>query len=304
MVRIPLISSCLEFVRAAFAPERGVKPQSIGIVISTYNNPRWLEKTLWGYLSQVFVPKLQGAAACRLEIVIADDGSQDETRKLIDAYRAQAGWNIKHVWQPDEGFQKCRILNKAVVASESEYLILTDQDCVPRADFVATHFRFAQKGYFLSGRYTKLPPALSEAITRADIEAGRAFEPSWLRSQGFWQGLSLKMVRSPRAAGVLNWLTPTKATWNGANSSGWRSDILAVNGFNERLHYGSEDVEMGARLGNVGIRPKQIRYSAVCIHLDHERPYAHPEVLARNRQAVRETIRSGIVETPFGIRKQ
>ena len=25
---------------------------TIGVVISTYNNPRWLEKTLWGYLCQ------------------------------------------------------------------------------------------------------------------------------------------------------------------------------------------------------------------------------------------------------------
>jgi hypothetical protein len=38
--------------------------KSIGVIISTYNNPQWLEKTLWGYLNKLndgdqacFLPK-------------------------------------------------------------------------------------------------------------------------------------------------------------------------------------------------------------------------------------------------------
>ena len=92
------------------------KPQTIGIVISTYNNPAWLEKTLWGYLYQTRPAD---------EIIIADDGSRDDTRQLIDSFRDKLP--IKHVWHEDNGFQKSRILNKALIAAESEYLIFTDQ---------------------------------------------------------------------------------------------------------------------------------------------------------------------------------
>lgn len=49
----------------------------IGVIISTYNNPAWLEKTLWGYMCQKRMAD---------EIIIADDGSTSETRKLINTF--------------------------------------------------------------------------------------------------------------------------------------------------------------------------------------------------------------------------
>lgn len=113
---------------------------TIGVVISTYNNPAWLEKTLWGYLYQTRPAD---------EIVIADDGSGEETNQLIRSF--QKLLPIKHVWHEDNGFQKSRILNKALLAAESEYLIFTDQDCIPRKDFIAIHETYAETGYFLSG---------------------------------------------------------------------------------------------------------------------------------------------------------
>lgn len=44
---------------------------TIGVIISTYNNPKWLEKTLWGY-------EMQTRRAD--EIVVADDGSGRDRR--------------------------------------------------------------------------------------------------------------------------------------------------------------------------------------------------------------------------------
>ena len=81
---------------------------SIGVIISTYNNPAWLEKVLWGYLFQTHPAD---------EIVIADDGSKEDTRRLIESFKDKLP--IKHVWHEDNGFQKSRILNSAILASES-----------------------------------------------------------------------------------------------------------------------------------------------------------------------------------------
>ena len=81
----------------------------------------------------------------------------------------------------------------------------------------------------------------------------------------------------PCLASLLDALTPTRATWNGGNASGWRADVLRVNGFDERMGYGGEDRELGERLVNAGIRGKQVRHRTITVHLDHARPYIQTE---------------------------
>ena len=208
----------------------------IGVIISTYNNPEWLGKTLYGYECQTLPPD---------EIVIADDGSGEETRKLICDFGKRLP--IKHVWHEDKGFRKNQILNKAIVESTADYLIFTDQDCVPREDFVAIHARFARKGRFLSGGYFKLPMVTSVNVNRDVIRSGEVFRLSWLRRNGMVYSFKCtKLNRSGFYAWLLNTNTPARATWNGCNASGWKKDIVAVNGYNEDMAYGGEDCELGA----------------------------------------------------------
>jgi glycosyltransferase involved in cell wall biosynthesis len=246
----------------------------ISVIVSTFNQPEWLRKVLHGYLSQTF---------CDFELLIADDGSDDRTVAVIGKFHALARFSIRHIWQEDDGFQKTRILNKAIVAAKGDYLVFSDGDCIPRADFLKIHAIRAQPGRFLSGGYCKLPNDLSFEITEADIRSGHAFEIGWLLSKGF-RGFSrsLRIAASPKLAPWLDALTPTKATWNGHNASGWKSDILAVNGFNESMQYGGEDREMGERLTNLGIRGRQIRHQAIMLHLDHKRGYVTPEMIQKN----------------------
>lgn len=265
----------------------------IGVVISTYNNPAWLEKTLWGYLYQT---RMAG------EVVIADDGSKEETRLLIDSFKGRLP--IKHVWHEDRGFQKSEILNKALVAASSDYLIFTDQDCIPREDFIETHARYAEEGFYLSGGYFKLPMETSKAIAQADVKNGDAFRLRWLHERGMKYNFKCsKLFRSKAYATILNAVTPARASWNGCNASGWRKDMLAVNGFNEDMHYGGQDREFGERLGNLGIKSKQIRYSAIVLHLDHARPYKTKETLERNRTIRQNTRKQHVVATLNGIKK-
>ncbi|MDO4570093.1 MAG: glycosyltransferase family 2 protein [Planctomycetia bacterium] len=293
-MRIPLLNSISDSLQICLAPDRNVKPQSIGVVISTYNNPVWLEKTLWGYFAQDF-------HECPLEIVIADDGSTHETRDLIDHYRNETGWNIRHVWHEDVGFRKCTILNRAIRESSSEYLIFTDHDCVPEPEFVKKHYQYAAPGFFISGRYSKIPRVHSENLTREDIQTGRAFCRRWLVRNGFFRMSLMCPVQPLWFCAIRNVLTTTRATWNGANSSGWKKDLVAINGFNEDMEYGGLDVELGCRLENLGIRARQVRYSIFCLHLDHDRPYRTPETLAKNRKIIRNTCRKKIVRAPHGL---
>lgn len=264
------------------------------IIISTYNSPLWLEKVLIGYLCQTIT---------NFEILIADDGSKEETKVLIERYRSSFK-SLIHIWHHDDGFRKCEILNKAIQASTTPYLIFTDGDCIPRKDFVQAHLNNRKKGHFLSGGYFKLPMDTSSEISIEVIRKQDCFDIKWLKKNGLKKSFkNSKLSNSKRLLYLLNAITPTNPTWNGHNASGWKEDILSVNGFDERMKYGGEDRELGERLVNKKITGIQIRYKAICIHLDHSRSYVNDVDWQRNYRIRKETKRNSAVWTDFGIIK-
>lgn len=253
------------------------------VVISTYNQPEWLNKVLHGYLLQEHR---------EFEVIIADDGSDEPTKVVIEAFRAKANFPLQHVWHEHLGYRRQIILNEALRKASHDYILMTDGDCIPRPDFLSVHANEAKPGYLLSGGYCKLPMDLSKALTLEDISSGRAFDPAFLRKGGLGEFSAwLKLKLSPALAAIADAITPTKATWNNCNSSGWKKDLFAVNGFNEDMQYGGADRELGERLANLGIRSVQIRHRAVVLHLDHKRGYKTPETLKKNR-AIRDEVRS------------
>ncbi|MBD0832049.1 glycosyltransferase family 2 protein [Aestuariibaculum sediminum] len=267
----------------------------ISIIISTYNSEAWLEKVLWSYEAQTFKD---------FEIVIADDGSKQPTFDLIEQMQKEVHYPIIHVWHEDNGFQKSQILNKAIVKCNADYILMSDGDCIARADYVQVHMDNREAGYFLSGGYFMLPMTISKAITKADILSQNCFKLPWLKSKGLKSSFkNNKLTATGLKEKVLNTLTPTNASWNGHNASGWKSDILAVNGFDERMQYGGQDRELGERLFNLGIKSKQIRYSAICLHLDHPRGYKNQESINKNLAIRANTKSQKLAWTNFGIKR-
>jgi glycosyltransferase involved in cell wall biosynthesis len=265
------------------------------VIITTYNAEEWLRKVLIGFSVQTFL---------EFEIIIADDGSTLKTKELIAKFQNKFKYPIVHVWQEDEGFQKSKILNKAIVKSNTEYLIFTDGDCIPREDFVEMHMKYKREGYFLSGGYFKLPKKISTLIVEQDIMNQNCFQLSWLKANQFQLNFkSCKLTNNKWFAQFMNWITPTKRSWNGHNASGWKKDLLAVNGFNQDMKYGGLDRELGERLFNNGLRSIQIRYSAICVHLEHKREYASKDtwnsnnaIRAYNKRNKVTYIENGIVK--------
>lgn len=270
-------------------------PQKIGVVITTYNSPAWLKNVLFGYENQSYKD---------FTVIIADDGSGQATRDLIEDFKARGKLHINHVWHEDKGFQKCQILNKAIAQTDCDYLIFTDGDCIPEPDFIALHRTLAQPGYLLSGGYVKLTTPVSQAITEADIASGDIFKRTWLINKGQPNSHKLwKLIENKFIKAVLNAITPTKATWNGMNSSTWTADIKACNGFNEDMQYGGLDRELGERLYNHGLKGKQVRYSVNCLHLDHPRAYDNPETWKKNYAIRNEVKQTGRYWAENGIVK-
>jgi len=256
------------------------------VIISTYNSEEWLRKVLIGYSVQT---------ERDFEIIVADDGSTSKTKELIESFHSRFKFPIVHVWQEDNGFQKPKILNKAILKSTTDYLIFSDGDCIPRKDFVANHLKYREEGFFLSGGYFKLPMNISNSILEEDIVSQNCFQTSWLIKNGLKINFKItKLINFRLLTHFMNWVTPTKRTWNGHNSSAYKKELLAINGFNQDMYYGGEDRELGERLYTNGLLSKQIRYSAVCLHLDHERGYVTKEGWERN-DAIRKLNRKNKV---------
>ncbi|KQC34254.1 glycosyl transferase family 2 [Nonlabens sp. YIK11] len=273
-----------------------VQEPVISVIISTYNSLEWLKKTLWSYEQQTFRD---------FEIIIADDGSDEETANFIKEYQPKSNRKIIHIWHEDNGFQKSAILNKALLACSTEYVVMSDGDCLAREDFLQVHYERRKEGYFLSGGYYKLPLDLSQKITKDDILTQKCFNLQWLKRNGLPESYKTQKLNSGFVqANIMERLTPTNASWNGHNSSGWKKDLLAVNGFDERMQYGGQDRELGERLFNYGIKSIQIRYSAICLHLDHSRGYKTQESIEKNKAIRKNTKTSKSAFTEYGIIKR
>lgn len=121
-----------------------MKDLSITVIISTYNAEEWLEKVLIGYSKQTYK---------NFDVIIADDGSRESTKELIESYKKSFPVNLTHLWHEDQGYRRQEILNVAITEATNEYIIMTDGDCIPRKDFVAVHAQYAKEGRFLSGGY-------------------------------------------------------------------------------------------------------------------------------------------------------
>jgi glycosyltransferase involved in cell wall biosynthesis len=99
---------------------------STSIILATYERADALELVLTSLSEQ---------ASSALEIVVADDGSGDEIAATVARWRDRL--EIRHVWQPQQGFRKSRALNLAALSARGEQLIFLDADCIPRRGFLA-----------------------------------------------------------------------------------------------------------------------------------------------------------------------
>ena len=257
------------------------------LIITTYNAPRDLRCTLRSVAEQTVMPD---------EIIIADDGSRDETRELIDSMRPLFGARLRHVWQPDEGFQLSRIRNKAIAACRSDYIIMVDGDVVLHPHFIDDHIKFARQGTFVAGMRSMLAPKPSERLREGCFHG----KPAWWNTS-----MDALRVYSLRA----KWLTPLLRNHHqgsvrqliGCNMAFWRDDAIAVNGFDESFtSWGEEDREFAVRLYNRGLKRRNMIFSGLQFHLYH--PTRKDDgTLVGNGDMLRSAISSGRVRCEQGL---
>ncbi len=271
---------------------------STEVIVTTYNNPKALHFALLG---------IAGQSTQDFKVCVADDGSGIETQNVVTHWQQRWGQSrFRHIWHPDNGFAKNEILNKAIATSTADYLIFIDGDCVASPGYVQRHLDLRQPGQFVSGSLIRMPIEVNDLLNDELITSQAIFQLDWLKTHGCIDRLGswLKTAVLPLAvADFLERVSPVKKVWNGCNSGGWRKDLLQVNGFDESMKYGAEDVEMGVRLNNAGVVGRHNRYTAPLLHIEHARGYADPQVAADNKRYMKTVRRSGHSWTPRGIVK-
>lgn len=236
----------------------------ISVIIPTYNRPDALAAVLEGYLIQTDP---------NFEVIIADDGSKDETRGLVRSYITRPRFSLSHVWQEDQGYRLAAIRNRAVAASRADYIIFTDGDCIPLPDFVLQHRRLAEKGWFLAGKRILLSESFTNHVLSDHLPVHTWSARQWLgarvqRDINRW----LPFLSLP-LGGLLRKCRANK--WESAmtcNLSAWRTDLLRVNGVDETFTgWGKEDSDLVVRLIYAGVRRKSARFAVPpVLHLWHK----------------------------------
>lgn len=262
------------------------RPEKVSILLSTYNWKEALELVLLSLFQQSALPD---------EIVIADDGSRDDTRETIERLRKQTSIPIIHVWQEDDGFRKTEILNKAIVAITSEYIIEVDGDCVPHKHFVKDHLDFARQGYYVCGSRMYCTKKFSERWMKT-----KRFNPLLFRPihGSFFNGFRIGWMRRHVTRNF-------SVTIKGCNMAFWRDDIIAINGFDEDYKgWGYEDHDLAYRLDNLGVKRQTLKMGALMYHLYHKETKHPGNAELENRLKKLEQLRvSKVTRAEKGIDK-
>lgn len=227
---------------------------SVTLIISTYNWPSALDLVLRSVMAQTVMP---------LEVLIADDGSREETAVLIRDYAARFPVPLKHIWHEDNGFRKTVIMNMAVKHSSGDYLVQIDGDIILHPDFIKDHIHFSAPGYFIKGSRGRLKKDKSEEVLASKD----------IRISPFDKGVQSRInaTHLPFLSPLFYGRTDHSRNVKGCNFALWKSDFIAVNGYNNNLKgWGHEDIELAARLINYGIKRRQLKLTAVCYHIYHE----------------------------------
>ena len=276
---------------AGATPAVAPAPGGLAVVVTTFEQPARLAAVLEGYLAQ---------RDRDFELLVADDGSGDETAAVVARAAARAAFPIRHVWQEDLGFRAAAVRNRAVAATDAPYVIFTDGDCIPAADFVAAHRRLARPGRFVAGNRVLLGPTLTERVLERELPLHGWSAGQWLAA---WRRGEVNRALPALRLPVGPFRTVGADRWKGAKSCNLglhRADFERVDGFDEYYQgWGMEDSDLVIRLLRSGVRRLSGRFAVPLFHLWHREN--DRAALPENQRQLRELLAGGRTRARRGL---
>ena len=252
----------------------------ISVIVTTYNREDALDAALRALAHQ---------SDKNFEIVIADDGSREETNRIVESWRSRLAVTLKHVRHEHRGFRGGEIRNRGIRASAGEVCIFLDGDCLAAADFVAVHRRLHEPGWFVTGNRILLSRELTDAVLAKGL-AAETWNFAALLRQRLRGGVNRLMPTLRLPLGPLR--KRQHDNWRGAqtcNLAVARRDLDRIDGFDSAYTgWGLEDSDLVVRLLHAGVRRKDGRFATGVLHLWH--PPSDRSQLPVNRTRLEEAM--------------
>lgn len=256
---------------------------STSIIISTYNWPQALEQSLESIRRQSVLPN---------EVIIADDGSTEETKNLIERISKSFPVPIHHCWIEDKGFRLAKARNEALKIAKYEYILQIDGDIILDEHYVQDQLIFATKGSFVRGSRVLLDRDVSQKVFEGVLKRPNVFMKGVVN---FFNGIRISFLQKPISIKRLSIVGI-----RGCNMAYWKADAFEVNGYNEEIHgWGREDSEFVARLVNNGIYKRNLRLGGIQYHIYHKE--YDRKLLTKNDDILNQTINKKLITCKKGI---
>lgn len=255
------------------------------VVITTYNWPQALELALQALARQDTLPH---------EVVVADDGSRDDTRAMLERVARDYPVPLRHSWIEDKGFRVSLARNRAIAATSGEYVLLLDGDMLPHRRFVSDHLWAARAGSFVQGMRVLTDEEGRDRLLSHEKDALGFFDRGLTRRRHTLRvpalaALSLRATQGQSGSAIKT-----------CNQGWWRDDLVALNGFDERFEgWGREDKDLAVRAFHAGLKRRSLRFAGLATHLYH--PERHEEGASPNDALLAETRATGRVRSPIGL---
>lgn len=229
----------------------------VSILLTTYRRPRHLALALASIARQQ-------AHGVTVEVVVSDDGSDDDTPDVVSDFASMTGIPTQFVSQPHDGFRLARARNAAARLARGEYLLFLDGDCMIPPHHVASHVARRCRGTALLGYCARLTEAASRPLVRETLDR--------VELDGLVTPRERRLLRHRHRRAWWHAVLrhPTKPRLAGGDFGVWRDEFLAVNGFDERfVGWGQEDDDLGLRLRAAGVRLESILDRTRSLHIWH-----------------------------------
>jgi glycosyltransferase involved in cell wall biosynthesis len=258
---------------------------AISLIISVYTNTRFLELVLLSTLKQ---------SDNDFEIIVAEDGESSKMREFIETFQLKYSVKLKHITQEDNGFQKCKILNKAILSSSGDYIVIIDGDCLLHKHFVRAYKKFKKKCVCHTGRRIELENKTTDSLLKnKNLSILNFFRLLLNRDKAVEECVYLGVPNVRKASGLV-----------GCNIGFYKEDAIRINGFDEdytKATFG-EDSDLEWRMKAAGIKIESLKNVAIQYHIKHGRPN-RDEDIEYNRVIFESKKRYGLWFCKNGITK-
>ena len=244
----------------------------VSLIITTYNRPDALLLVLRSIEGQITLP---------YEVIIADDGSTNDTKEVVTSFQEKSDIRVIHSWQADSGFRAAKSRNKAISQSNSDYIILIDGDVILHPEFINDHINNTQSGYFVQGsRVLLTQDKTKQTLDQQKINFSLLSNGLQNRKNAFHSNILSTLFSNKR-----NYLRGIRT----CNMAFYKQDCININGFNNDFEgWGREDTEFITRRLNSGINRKNVRFNAIQFHLWHNENIR--DSLKKNNEILQDTI--------------